>query len=494
MQKAIKIVDDGKGMSSEEILKALELGSIQEYDANSLSKYGMGLKSAGLSLGTSIQVISKKNNTYSISYILDKNQVEFELEVIEKELDEAEIKKYNEYLTSNKGTIIEITGCEEVNNRSIQTTMRHLESKLGVVYYEFLKNKENFTISIIEGSQKIDIKSLDIMFLKDAIIFDKETYDCSKPCKVFNEELPLPIIVEGEKKICNAKLEIVIFPQSRMSSYPGFDSSTKNRIKEYNVSEKNSGFFIYRNNRLIRWGDKLDTVIPYKTYGFRAKLNIDSSLDDTLHVDVSKQRLLIPDEILEQIKSKIRPALQLHGTIMSMCTELINNGEEGEAFNEVLEDFAPVDPDTDPRLKISENKKERQKKLEKKSKELDEKNDIDDKSKFTENNIFKRVRYSYKVKHDLFWESGWDPNYGDYIIINQNHTFYHDVLCNLKENSFEKISIESLLYCCAASENLTFQDLSIDDIIIEEIFIKFKRLLSHNLGKIVNTTRDRKKD
>lgn len=492
--KSYMIVDNGKGMSSEEIVTALELGSIQEYDENSLSKYGMGLKSAGLSLGTRIQVISKQNNIYSTSYILDKNEVKSDLVIIEKEISDEDIKKYDKFLTDSNGSIIQVTGCEEVNNRSIQTTIKHLEKKLGVVYYEFLKNNADFNITILEGDRTIEISSSDILFMDDTITFEKESYECNFPCKIFDQELPLPILVDGEQKTSNAKLEIVIFPQGRMSGYAGFDTSTKNRIKNYDVTEKNSGFFIYRNNRLIRWGDNLDGVVPFKTWGFRAKLKIDSSLDDTLHVDVSKQRLLIPDEILEQIKSKIRPALQLHETIMSMCSELVNNGKEGDSSNEVLEDFAANDPDIDPRFKVTEDKLKRQEKLKEKSEELNVKNQIDEESKFTENNVFKRVRYSYRVAHDLFWESGWDPDYGDYIIINQNHTFYHDVLCNLKENSDEKIAIESLLYCCAASENLTFQDLNTDDKIIEEVFIKFKRLLSHNLGKVINTARDKKVD
>ena len=435
--KLYRIIDNGKGMNSSEIIKALELGSIQEYGTNSLSKYGMGLKSAGLSLGTKIQVISKQNNDYSISYILDKEAVKFDLEIFEYELSDKEKIQIDKLIESPNGTIIEITGCENVNNRSIQTTIKHLEKNLGVVYYEFLMDNNDFSIFIQEGVNKIKIEPLDILFLNETITFNKEKYDCTVPCKVFDEEFPLPIIKDGENDICNAKLQVVIFPQSRMAQYPGFNDSTKNKIKKYMINQKNNGFYIYRNNRLIRWADKLETspddrspfIVPHRAWGFRAKLKITSELDETLHVDVSKQRLLIPDEILAQIKSKIRPAMDLHDMIFNMCTELYNSGgEEGEAFNEIAEEFSAEDPDIDRRMKISDDKKERQKKLVEKSKMLNEKNNIDDKSKFTEDKIFKKVRYSPYVKYDLFWEAGWDPDYGDYIIINQNHTFYQDVI------------------------------------------------------------------
>ena len=60
-----RIVDNGKGMGDEQIINALKLGSDANYDDNSLSKYGMGLKSAGFSLGHKLEILSKKNNTLS---------------------------------------------------------------------------------------------------------------------------------------------------------------------------------------------------------------------------------------------------------------------------------------------------------------------------------------------------------------------------------------------------------------------------------------------
>ena len=55
----IQIVDSGIGMTDSEIDNALQLGSNSNYDKNSLSKYGLGLKSAGFSLGNRIEVVSK---------------------------------------------------------------------------------------------------------------------------------------------------------------------------------------------------------------------------------------------------------------------------------------------------------------------------------------------------------------------------------------------------------------------------------------------------
>lgn len=97
------ICDDGKGMNCDEVFNALELGSPESvYHDNSLSKYGFGLKSAGLSQANDIYVVSKHDdendwNKASISwkdikennrYIVDEN-----LELSEE--DKSYIKKFN---------------------------------------------------------------------------------------------------------------------------------------------------------------------------------------------------------------------------------------------------------------------------------------------------------------------------------------------------------------------------------------------------------------
>jgi signal transduction histidine kinase len=64
--ESYQVVDDGIGMDDSEIASALAIGAARDYGVDSLSKYGMGLKSAGLSLGRRIILISKKNGVVCI--------------------------------------------------------------------------------------------------------------------------------------------------------------------------------------------------------------------------------------------------------------------------------------------------------------------------------------------------------------------------------------------------------------------------------------------
>lgn len=52
------IADDGDGMDRDRLIEALALGADGEYGSGSLGKYGLGLKSAGLSQGDRIEVVS----------------------------------------------------------------------------------------------------------------------------------------------------------------------------------------------------------------------------------------------------------------------------------------------------------------------------------------------------------------------------------------------------------------------------------------------------
>src|SRR5258708_6991374 len=54
------IADNGSGMDQDTLIEAFTLGSEREYSPHSLGKFGIGLKSAGLSLGNEIVVMTQK--------------------------------------------------------------------------------------------------------------------------------------------------------------------------------------------------------------------------------------------------------------------------------------------------------------------------------------------------------------------------------------------------------------------------------------------------
>ncbi|AXR00464.1 ATP-binding protein [Pseudoalteromonas piscicida] len=240
----IRIIDDGCGMDEKGIEKALDLGSEVEYEKSSLSRYGFGLKSAGLSLGRRISVYSKKAGVSTKKHILDRDIIK-KRKVYGVQIDS--LKKEDDILNEVvQGTVVEINSIN-VPHDSASKTLRKLKERLGVLYFELIKEKD-VTISLSCNGKKEEIEKHDILSFASALKnFDPDTYDGKSPYILLDREIE----ISGTP---NIELKVVAFPQARMQNYPGFSEDDKNKIKSYRITRENSGFFIYRNDRLIRWG------------------------------------------------------------------------------------------------------------------------------------------------------------------------------------------------------------------------------------------------
>src|SRR5690606_34923586 len=104
---------------------------------------------------------------------------------------------------------------------------------------------------------------------------------------------------------------------------------------------------------------------------------------------------------------------------------------------------------------------------------------------------FKKVRYSSEVDSRFLYESKYHPSYGDYVLINKNHSFYKDVIVKFDDKNPVKQAIEALIWSIAASKNLTYTRLgNIDDNTIEQVFEKFNSILSTTVNNWTSINRD----
>lgn len=479
---SILIIDDGKGMDDEGVLSALDIGTIQTYPDNSLSKYGFGLKSAGFSLGPKISILSKKNNITTKLYSVDKRTLAEDYLITASEEGEL-FKLIKENIKGSSGTIVEISGCEEKNHDSAKKTIDSLVEKLGVTYSYYLQRKKN-PLKIVLGCTnrpKINVTPRDILHRESCIDnFDKDTYDCTSP--ILRKDVEIPI--SEDPKIPPLRLEVVLFPPKKITSHPGLSDILKERIKSFDVSRKNKGFFIYRNDRLIRWGDDLEQMINKDDLLFRARLRLTTAHDEILHVDVSKQNLFVPEDIYERIAREIRIPLREMDDIRKKCDELLKD-DEGQPFNIRNQDLTPEDDEPPQSQEEKKAVKERKSKLAVRTRKIleatgEESNTtpvVDD----TKIPLFQRVRYSNQVGLSL-WEMGEDVSEGTFVRINTNHSFYRTVLAKLPEDSPARQAIEALLWASAVGESITYGHCThISTDVIDNLMNKFKRVSSNNL-------------
>lgn len=484
-----RIIDNGKGMTQEEIKNALKLGSDAKYGADSLSKYGMGLKSAGFSVGTRIQIVSKKEAVYSPVSFVDKDVIrEAGRYVVSKlKMDDATIQEYGKKIADYpNGTIIEITGCKNIKQDSAQKTLTKLGEQLGVVYYTFLTQADNpLSITLrCTGKPDVTVVPHDILFTEIAKTeFDEENYDMKSPYIVFSEAVSLQDSGVEEPM----KLEAVIFPQDQMKTIAEFTEAERKQIESYKVSRNNSGFFIYRNNRLIRWGDNLE-IAGRDHQNFRARIVLNTAHDDAFHVDVSKQRMDVPEEVQAKIEHLMRLPLRYSESAMKICSAFKKNptGQEGSGFNSNNQDLAEDDTEELTGEEKIKAVRERKKILAEQTKEK-EKIEAEDKPADSEELViavpqFERVRYSDKVQGITVWEAGNDSTDGSYVRINRNHSYYGTVLSRLEDEEETRQAIEAIFWACAASYNSTFSNLTeIDKETIAKVLERFKKGFAMNL-------------
>lgn len=483
------IVDDGKGMTDKEIETALTLGSPVKYSKNSLSKYGFGLKSAGLSLGNSISILSKKNGKISSIYTLDRTKISESGFGVFKDSIENNTNSDLKYLLEKvvSGTIVYITSTVE-HHDSIIKTKQKLEEQAGVIYQSFIKKGLNIEIGTPNNLKTIS--ATDILHWDEAIpAFINDKYCGTKPIKVLDEKVFLPDLPEGTPSVL---VKACLFPQNKMKSVSSLTTESKKRVESFKVCRERKGAFIYRNGRLISWGHSLDGLVGRDYLGLRVKIEVQTAHDEAFHVDVSKQHFVLPESFLNVIERLLEIPKSTHKEVFERCKVLLDNDDllpEGSKFNERNVTLSEDDPDEELGAVDTTVAKVRGRQLASETKTNSDKNirvperSDDD----TENDdVFKRIMYSSSIKGNRFWKAGFDLDNGTFTSINKNHEFYHLIISNLGSTSWGRQALEALIYSMASAEVQTSKNLTIDKTkteldIIKQVIDKFNKVFSHQL-------------
>ncbi|WP_028884890.1 ATP-binding protein [Teredinibacter turnerae] len=479
----VRIIDNGVGMDNATIRTALDIGSLVSYTDNSLSKYGLGLKSAGLALGNRIEVCSKcLSSKLSDALVLDMDIIqernEYGVNVIQPSGEANEI--LNNY---GSGTVVEIS--KITNKDSANSLKSKLIDRLGVIYYEFICNpKINLSINVIVRNKTIPVEARDIMFFDESEhSFDEFEYDCKTPYKsVYQKEITLPNTRDTTPPIT---LSVCIFPQASMATYAGFTDQERQKIKSYSVSQTNSGFFIYRNNRLIRWGDSLG-IIDRDLRTFRGRIDISTAHDEILNVDVSKQNLDLPEEFLDQLSLVCRIPKECAQKAHKKCKLMLegNDDKEGESASESVIHLGEEDPSTFFGIGDTTESNERRKKLlEDSQKSQPQQEDSPPSNNSTEKDSqVKKIVYKDSIESTNLWSYQVNAEYGTILYINRSHPFYQLVLRGLPAADSERQALECFIYCLAVGEIKTIENLaSVDMEEIKMVFSKFNQIASWNL-------------
>ncbi len=155
----LAIIDNGIGMSKEELIEAMRTGGKNPLDSREkedLGRFGLGLKTASFSQCRKLTLISSQKNV--------KNATRWDLDFIAKEdswslqiLDEKEIDFiYKIEKLRDNGTLVLWENCDRVIDNSIEKLtediiyekVEYLQKHLELVFHRFLKGKNHIDIFI----------------------------------------------------------------------------------------------------------------------------------------------------------------------------------------------------------------------------------------------------------------------------------------------------------------------------------------------------------
>lgn len=304
-RKAVGILDDGDGMTNEELFEAMRYGSSASEDTrheDDLGRFGLGLKSASLSQCRILTVASAKGGKIS-AYTWDYNYIQDKKDWIVKEHSAEEIENipYIDHLKNlsvvKNGTLVVWQDFDVLSKSSdglIYDTLRDLSASLitsiGLTFHRFISTKSkkvNFYVN------KHKVSALD-PFLES---HEKTT---------FKREITIALNdSDGIERYISVKPYILPF----ITDLSDNDKKLLGGVENMRAQQ---GFYVYRNNRLIIRGGWFGMKPRGElTKNARIKVDIPNTLDDIWSIDIKKQSATIPRRIQQQLKKTVLDAMEI---------------------------------------------------------------------------------------------------------------------------------------------------------------------------------------
>lgn len=300
---ALGILDDGKGITNDDLFEAMRYGSASSEDQredDDLGRFGLGMKSASMSQCRILTVASKSNEKIH-AYTWDYDYIKAKEDWILKEHTEDEINKipYIEKLNEQEqGTLVVWQNFDVIYKSSdgqVYETLNEYKQSVGdyiaLIFHRFLNAKGNNHINIFVNNAKIS--GLD-PFLEN------------HPKTTTKKEVSIAL-EDSDGIERQVKVKPFILPYAS-------DLKNKDRVLVGGVESLRTkqGFYVYRSDRLIVWGTWFGMKPRSElTKNARIRVDIPNTLDDIWKIDVKKQTAYIPKRIQNQLKRMVNDALEI---------------------------------------------------------------------------------------------------------------------------------------------------------------------------------------
>ena len=490
--KSFVIVDNGCGMNEDALHDALTLGSsARRYHEHTLSKFGMGLKTATSSLGKRLEIISRSkgdlDNVRKVvldqDLIIKQREYVYDLTIPEKD----DLIELNACTQGKSGTLIRVTKLHHDSLPRTSEIVEGLKNKAGVIYYYYLKG-------LAEGSKRLSLKiddhnvnPVDPLFIGEINNengkLNEYTWDGLYP-KWITKSQSFQLDSTGS---IWAKADITQLPHP--PSVHRKNSMSQNECRShYLIGAGNYGFYVYRNWRLISWADRLGFVPrDQDLYSFRGRLLINSDADDILNIDVTKSRIHLSEIAQDQLKPVIQEAIKKSRTAWQTAHRVTVESltqDPHDTANQELKRISHLQADEDRRdedVAPFQEKKE----LEQRRTKAARAKPINTEDQKRVNETGYSVLYVDTLDNNQLWERAHDPTQGLIVRVNRSHRFCRDILDSIRENSNLMKIIDVLFFSLARGEyDLVYKSEHNDDQ-IEMIMEEYRERVGGTLSDVI---------
>ncbi len=286
-QAYISILDNGFGMSSEELNVAMQYGSKSPQDVrepNDLGRFGLGLKTSSLSQCRALSVVSLKDGEISgrkwdIDYVIKTGN--WSLIILEQD-EIRKIPQFKKLIEYGRGTIVIWENLDRLSmgesdfTASFAPKMDKVNEHISLVFHRFLSGEQNL--------RKVDIR------INNVVVKPKDPFLSKKSTQLMDEEV---IIIQ------DSRITIKPFILPHITKLTGVE------IKELGGKDglrKKQGFYVYRNKRLLVWGTWFRLMRKGElTKLARVQVDIPNSLDELWTLDIKKSTATPPEMVKKNL-------------------------------------------------------------------------------------------------------------------------------------------------------------------------------------------------
>ena len=305
----VSIADNGVGMNRDELIEAMRYGAPVRKEKHSLGKFGLGLKTASTSCCRRLKVVSRDSRdaelscaVWDLDYIAQTSNWYLKFE----QPGYDDIEELEKCASDSSGTIVVWENCDRLlsarySNPStpafkaaFDQSLLNLKHYIAMVYERFLNPNDDRAQNVDVFLNGESIEAWDPFCKEFAPDYGKETFTVCREDEngtVTKGEVSLAAYIVPAK-------ETLTDDKDRRRVTPSYGRDGLKMFGEDSLS----GFYVYRENRLIHWGDWFGMPgIDFHQRLCRFELSFGEELDEVFQVDIKKSRIQVNGDLKEKL-------------------------------------------------------------------------------------------------------------------------------------------------------------------------------------------------